>query len=94
MVACLTAMVSGFRAFFRTRGDRSCGCGHVAQAHEHYRRGTDCAMCDCLRFRAGSSVTATGAGTDPVPEPMSRPVPQPVASEVAHDRVTSTPLAS
>ena len=26
-------------------------CGHGRQAHQHYRRGTDCAMCDCDRYR-------------------------------------------
>ncbi len=30
---------------------RSCGCGHGRQAHEHYRRGTDCALCACARYR-------------------------------------------
>jgi hypothetical protein len=29
----------------------TCTCGHVKQAHEHYRRGKDCAMCDCARYR-------------------------------------------
>jgi hypothetical protein len=28
----------------------SCSCGHGKQAHMHYRRGTDCACCDCTRF--------------------------------------------
>ncbi len=27
-----------------------CGCGHGRTAHEHYRRGSDCAFCDCLRY--------------------------------------------
>ena len=22
-----------------------CGCGHVREAHEHYRRGNDCGIC-------------------------------------------------
>ncbi|WP_369255633.1 hypothetical protein [Geodermatophilus amargosae] len=26
-------------------------CGHGRQAHQHYRRGTDCALCGCDRFR-------------------------------------------
>ncbi|MGN8050887.1 hypothetical protein ACTJKO_14485 [Curtobacterium sp. 22159] len=26
-------------------------CGHAQDAHEHYRPGTDCALCDCPRFR-------------------------------------------
>jgi hypothetical protein len=30
---------------------RSCSCGHGKQAHEHYRRGTDCALCTCARYR-------------------------------------------
>jgi hypothetical protein len=29
---------------------RSCACGHGKQAHEHYRRGTDCALCRCGKF--------------------------------------------
>lgn len=31
-----------------------CACGHTREAHEHYRRGTDCALCGaevCGRFR-------------------------------------------
>lgn len=31
-----------------------CVCGHAKDAHEHYRRGTDCATCGaevCPRFR-------------------------------------------
>jgi hypothetical protein len=28
-----------------------CTCGHGRTAHEHYRRGTDCALCTCARFR-------------------------------------------
>jgi hypothetical protein len=28
-----------------------CVCGHEQVAHEHYRPGTDCALCDCPRFR-------------------------------------------
>lgn len=29
------------------------GCGHDRAAHHHYRRGTDCALCGCGRFRTG-----------------------------------------
>lgn len=29
----------------------TCVCGHAQEAHEHYRRGSDCALCDCPRFR-------------------------------------------
>jgi predicted nucleic acid-binding Zn-ribbon protein len=29
-----------------------CRCGHVAEAHEHYRPGRDCGACGCRRFAA------------------------------------------
>jgi hypothetical protein len=38
----------------RGSGPKGCTCGHGADAHEHYRRGTDCALCSCPKFRAGS----------------------------------------
>lgn len=31
-----------------------CNCGHVLDAHEHYRAGTDCAICGrsgCRKFQ-------------------------------------------
>jgi hypothetical protein len=28
-----------------------CTCAHAAGAHRHYRAGTDCALCDCPRYR-------------------------------------------
>jgi hypothetical protein len=31
--------------------EKYCLCGHVSEAHEHYRRGTDCSLCDCSRYR-------------------------------------------
>ena len=31
-----------------------CRCGHVAEAHEHYRPGRDCGACGCHRFAAAS----------------------------------------
>lgn len=31
---------------------RVSGCGHPAEAHEHYRRGSDCALCRCPGFAA------------------------------------------
>jgi hypothetical protein len=45
-----------------SRGPKGCTCGHEANAHEHYRRGTDCAMCSCPKFRAGSSTKAAPKG--------------------------------
>jgi hypothetical protein len=29
---------------------RLCDCGHDRGAHRHYRRGSDCALCDCPRW--------------------------------------------
>lgn len=29
---------------------KACRCGHVEGTHEHYRRGTDCAVCDCVKY--------------------------------------------
>lgn len=29
----------------------TCVCAHGQDAHEHYRPGTDCALCDCPRYR-------------------------------------------
>jgi hypothetical protein len=36
-----------------------CVCGHAAAAHEHYRRGSDCAFCgpgSCGHFRSGDGL--------------------------------------
>jgi hypothetical protein len=30
---------------------KPCLCGHGKLAHEHYRKGADCALCDCRRYR-------------------------------------------
>ena len=29
----------------------ACRCGHAADAHRHFRRGTDCSSCACGRYR-------------------------------------------
>jgi hypothetical protein len=41
-----------------------CRCGHARDAHEHYRRGTECALCvDCPRFRpSGGLLRRLAAG--------------------------------
>jgi hypothetical protein len=34
---------------------KACNCGHEGVAHEHYRRGSDCAfrdVCGCVRYRS------------------------------------------
>ncbi len=48
----------------RRSAPKSCRCGHAANAHEHYRRGTDCAMCSCPKFRAGSAAKAPAQRDD------------------------------
>ena len=30
---------------------KSCTCGHGKQTHQHYRAGSDCALCGCGRYR-------------------------------------------
>ncbi|WP_205472207.1 hypothetical protein [Nocardioides sp. SYSU D00038] len=37
--------------FHRSLSLSTCRCGHASEAHQHYRRGTDCAACECRRFR-------------------------------------------
>jgi hypothetical protein len=36
------------------RADRTvlCRCGHNRLAHEHYRKGSECALCECPRWSA------------------------------------------
>jgi len=29
----------------------TCECGHAEDAHQHYRPGTDCGVCDCPKYR-------------------------------------------
>lgn len=55
----------------RTVSDDStpCVCGHTKAAHEHYRRGSDCALCGaatCGRFRPASSSGRRRFGGRPV----------------------------
>jgi hypothetical protein len=33
------------------RWHSTCRCGHHREDHQHYRRGADCALCTCTRFR-------------------------------------------
>jgi hypothetical protein len=30
----------------------TCRCGHRQDTHQHYRRGSDCALCSCPRWHA------------------------------------------
>jgi len=29
---------------------KACTCGHGKRAHQHYRSGSDCALCSCQKF--------------------------------------------
>lgn len=33
-----------------------CVCSHARTAHEHLRKGTDCALCECAEFRSATGV--------------------------------------
>lgn len=37
----------------RSAAGQLCRCGHTREAHSHYRKGSDCALCPCPRFRIG-----------------------------------------
>jgi hypothetical protein len=41
----------------------ACTCGHIAEAHEHYRRGSDCAICG--ERTCGAYVAATSVQPEP-----------------------------
>jgi hypothetical protein len=41
------APASAPRATPRAKG---CTCGHHRTAHQHHRRGTDCALCGCAAY--------------------------------------------
>lgn len=44
-----------------------CACGHAREAHEHYRRGTECSICDirsCSAFMAVSVPDYASAHAD------------------------------
>jgi hypothetical protein len=45
-----------------------CVCGHAKEAHEHYRRGTDCGVCGataCATFRREGPVPRMRSGLRP-----------------------------
>jgi hypothetical protein len=48
-----------------------CVCGHAKDAHEHYRKGTDCAVCaagECIAFAPGNpAVPRPVSGDDAIP---------------------------
>jgi hypothetical protein len=56
---------------------RACNCGHAKDAHEHYRRGTDCATCDCARFRTHLEVVVSLGRLRPAAVVLPDEVPVP-----------------
>jgi hypothetical protein len=55
---------------------RPCRCGHDKDAHEHYRRGTDCGGCGCERFHGQLVITIRFGRMQPavvVPEEVPYP---------------------
>lgn len=47
----LAAVVLAAIVIHRTRRSPPCTCGHDHPPHLHYRRGTECALCPCPRYR-------------------------------------------
>lgn len=60
IIAAFAAAVLG-AYWLRYRRTGGCRCGHDRAAHAHYRRGADCALCGCGRFR-GAAVRRMPAG--------------------------------
>lgn len=48
----------------RTRHEGVCACGHGWDAHEHYRRGTECSICDIRQCSSFTPVAADAAPGD------------------------------
>jgi hypothetical protein len=45
-----------------------CMCGHAKAAHEHYRAGSDCALCTkdgCQKFRAATELAVENTPVNP-----------------------------
>ncbi|MET0296748.1 MAG: hypothetical protein ABW024_05055 [Microbacterium sp.] len=36
-----------------------CACGHTREAHEHYRKGTECSICDIRQCSSFSMATVS-----------------------------------
>ncbi len=57
-----------------------CVCGHSREAHEHYRPGADCALCEaggCPRFRAQRVGAKDGSDAAPDEEAVLVALPPP-----------------
>ena len=41
-------------------GGQACRCGHGAEAHEHFRSGSDCSACGCATYRTTPTRASIG----------------------------------
>lgn len=41
--------------------EQRCSCGHDKPVHEHWRSGSDCALCSCPRYRVDKAALAAAA---------------------------------
>jgi hypothetical protein len=56
--------------------DDHCVCGHVREAHTHFRRGYDCGVCGrqvCARFKAQAQAASSDSLNEIPPESRSQP---------------------
>ena len=63
-----------------------CRCGHAFAAHEHFRRGTECVLCEpgaCLRYRRVGLLVRFWSAVR-VRGPRSRRAKAEVAGEAEH----------
>jgi|NGEPerStandDraft_6_1074524.scaffolds.fasta_scaffold10602_5 hypothetical protein len=59
----------------KTPPRRKCVCGHQREVHEHYRRGTDCALCSCRPYRSWLSLGRVFGRSQPNPTNVSSSFP-------------------
>jgi hypothetical protein len=75
-------------SWLRKSAPKTCRCGHNRRAHDHYTATTNCALCDCKRWRGrrySATELAALSRTD-IPEwPYARRVPP--SGEVAWEAV-------
>lgn len=50
-----------------------CRCGHSAEAHEHFRRGADCALCGPAQCSSFRRAVGTGASVGSLAHARSTP---------------------
>jgi hypothetical protein len=48
-----------------------CACGHPQEAHEHYRRGSDCGICGAVQCASFRAVKTTSPPVERAGEPAT-----------------------